>query len=96
MRKRGGDVVKISELFEKYKKTLKAPQKTVINVFQEVVKDILSFDIPFEKIQYSPNTKVLFVGMHGPGKSEVLLHKDEILLHMKGRLGEKSAPLDVV
>lgn len=90
-----GEMVQVSGLFEKYKKSLIAPQKTVIDTFCEVVEDILSVSVPKNKIKYSTSTKTLSI-IGGALKSEVQLHKNEILIHMKGRLGEKSAPKEIL
>ena len=64
--------------------------------FREVVRDVLHFELPKEKCSYSVSTKTLKIIHSGPLKSEILLKKKEILLHLKGRLGEKSAPEDIV
>ena len=37
-----GDIVKVSDLFETYKKRLHAPQGTVIKTFKEVASDLLA------------------------------------------------------
>ncbi|MFT5037180.1 MAG: hypothetical protein ACI9VM_000757 [Candidatus Azotimanducaceae bacterium] len=96
MRKGRGEVIKIGDLFDKYRKTLKAPQGSVIKVFCEVVFELLTIEINKERIKYSPSTKILSLATGGPLKSEIQLHKKEILTHMKGRLGEKSAPKDIL
>ncbi|MEX0930739.1 MAG: hypothetical protein WDZ68_00420 [Candidatus Paceibacterota bacterium] len=92
MRKGRGEVKKVGDLFEKYKKTLIAPQKTVINAFIEVVGDMFNIEIDPARVKYTPSTKTLSVAVQGPLKSELQLRRDEILTHMKGRLGEKNAP----
>ena len=92
MRKGRGEIKKVGDLFEKYKKTLKAPQGTVIEAFREVLSELLSIEISKDKVKYSPATKTLSVTQGGPLRSEIRLHQEEILAHMKGRLGEKSAP----
>lgn len=87
--------MKVGGLFEKYKNTLIAPQKTITDAFCEVVEDILSVSVPKNKVKYSVGTKTLSVS-GGALKSEIQLHKDEILAHMKGRLGEKNAPKEIL
>lgn len=96
MRKGRGEVMKIGDLFGKYRKTLKAPQGTVIDVFKEIIFEVLSIEIEKDTVKYSPSTKILSMSIGGPLKSEIKLHKEEILAHMKGRLGEKSAPVDIL
>lgn len=96
MRKGRGEIVKLGDLFEKYRKNLKAPEKTIIVAFEEVVLDLFEIKIPKGKVKYSPASKTISIIGGGPLKSEINLHKEEILLHMKGRLGEKSAPKEIL
>ena len=97
MRKKGrGDIVKVGDLFEVYTKRLKAPQGTVITTFREVVKDLLDVSIDKKQCAYTVATKTFKITAPGPLKSEILIRKREILMHMKGRLGEKSAPTEII
>lgn len=96
MRKGRGEIIKLSTLFEKYKKILRAPQGTVIESFQDIVRELFKIDIPKSKIKYTVYSKTLSVAVRGPLKSEIQLHKQEIINHLKGRLGEQSAPSDIV
>lgn len=96
MRKGRGEITKLSTLFEKYKKTLKAPQGVITDCFIEVVSELVKIDIPKESLKYSVHTRTLSVRVSGPLKSEIQLRKKEILNHMKGRLGEQSAPLEIL
>lgn len=94
-RKGRGEMIHLGGLFEKYKKTLIAPQKTIIDTFCEVVEDLLSVSVPKNKIKYSTSSKTLSI-TGGALKSEIKIHKEEILAHMKGRLGEKNAPKEIL
>jgi len=96
MRKGRGEITKLSTLFEKYKKTLKAPQGVVTDCFKEVIAELFSIHIPTQNIKYSVFNKTLSVTVQGPLKSEIRLRKKEILNHMKGRLGEQSAPSEIL
>ena len=96
MRKGRGEIKRVSDLFEKYRKTLIAPQKTVIGAFVEVVDDVLGIKLKPESVRYAPGSKTLSVATHGPLKSEIRLHKDELITHLKGRLGEKNAPTTIL
>ncbi len=87
-----GEIKKVSDLFEKYKRVLKAPQGVVVDAFIEVVSDLVGIEIPKDRISYTIHNKTLTMRISGPLKTEILLKKKEILLHMKGRLGEKNAP----
>lgn len=96
MRKGRGEITKLSTLFEKYKKTLKAPQGVVTDCFREVVAELIKFDIPKQNVTYTVFSRTLSVRVQGPLKSEIQMRKKEILTHMKGRLGEQSAPKDII
>jgi len=82
----------ITSLFEKYKRTLKAPQGIVVEAFIEVVEDVIGVTIKQEAIKYSVGSKTLALQVSGPLKTEIKLHQEEILTHLKGRLGVQSAP----
>jgi hypothetical protein len=95
-KKDNNKATKLSDLFEKYKTTLKAPQGAVIDCFIDVVKDVIGLPIRKESIKYTVYSKTLSVSVPGPLKSEIKLHKEEILAHMKGRLGEQNAPSELI
>jgi len=96
MRKGRGEIIKLGTLFEKYKKILKAPQGIVTDCFREVVSELIKIDIPKENIKYTVHNKTLSVRVSGPLKSEIKLRSQEILTHMKGRLGAESAPSTIL
>lgn len=96
MRKGRGEIIKLSALFEKYKKTLRAPQGVIIDCFTDVVSELIKIDIAKESVTYTVHSKTLSVRVSGPLKSEIRLRKKEILNHMKGRLGEQSAPKEIL
>lgn len=96
MRQGRGQITKLSDLFDKYKKTLKAPQGVVVSCFVEVVEDLIGIPVAKKDVKYTVYTKTLAVRVQGPLKSEILLRKKEILSHMKGRLGEGSSPLEIL
>lgn len=96
MRKGRGEITKLSALFEKYKQTLRAPQGTVVDCFCEVVQDLVGVSVNKNDVSYSVHTQTLSLRVRGPLKSEIKLRKKEILTHMKGRLGAKSAPVEIL
>ena len=93
---RGEGIKKISLLFEAYRKRLRAPQRTVEDAFREVVHDVCGFDIKKEYVSYKPASRTLMITAPGPMKTEILLKKDEVLAHLKGRLGLSSAPKNIL
>jgi len=88
--------VKINQLFETYKKRLQAPQKTVIKTLQEIIRDLLGFEIEKDHCSYNVFNKTLTLNISGTKKTEILIRKEEILNHLKGRLGQKSAPKEII
>jgi len=93
---RGENIKKVSDLFEKYRQRLVAPEASVINAFVEVVQDLLELDLNPKKVSYNPATKVIAINGGGPLKSEIKLQQKEILAHLKARLGDKSAPKTIL
>lgn len=93
---RGEGIKPLGSLFDVYKKKLKAPQGHVIDVFCETIDDLYGFSIKKEEVKYSSYSKTLSLQTSGMIKTEVLLHKKEILTHLRGRLGDKSAPKEII
>jgi len=93
---RGEGIKKLSDLFAKYRTTLHAPQATVINVAIEVITDVVGVTLTNAQVSYTPHNKLLVLRAPGLVRSEVLLVKSDILNHLKGRLGEKAAPVDIL
>ena len=95
-KKRGEGITHVSKLFEKYMKTIKAPQGTVVKEFVDLVDDLCQIKIKPEQCTYSVATKTMKLTVSGMVKTEILLRKKEVLAHMKGRLGEKGAPTEIL
>lgn len=91
-----GELKKVSSLFDKYKKTLVAPESSVVVAFLEVVDDLLAIKVQRTKVRYSPSSRTLSLMGSGSLRSEIKMREAEILTHLKGRLGEKSAPKRVM
>lgn len=97
MKKRGEGIIRVSTLFEKYKKTLRAPEKSVTNQFLITVREIFpQLTIKESQCLYSPQTKTLSIQISGPVKTEIILKKETILLKMKDALGERSVPRNIL
>lgn len=95
-KKRGQGIVKVADLFEKYRKTLTAPQGVVVTAFQEVIFDLLGVRIEKEQCNYQVGSKTLSVQVPGMIKSEIKLQKKLILQKMAEKLGAKSAPTEIL
>ena len=91
-----GELKSVSSLFDRYKKTLVAPESSVVTAFLEVVDDLLSVKVVKEKVRYSPSSRTLSLLGLGSLRSEIKMREEEILVHLRGRLGEKSAPKRVL
>lgn len=96
LKKRGAGVTHVSKLFEKYTKTLQAPQKIVVTECIDVINDLFNIKIPREQCVYSVRSKTLSIHTKGVIKTEITLRKKDILNHLKARLGEKSAPNEIL
>ncbi len=96
MRGKDRQLRSINSLFDTYKKRLKAPQKVVVEAFCEVVEDLFGVTVPAERVQYKPASKTLSVAISGVLKSELKMREQEVLTHLRGRLGEKSAPTTIL
>jgi hypothetical protein len=91
-----GQLVKVNDLFEIYRKRLRAPEGSVKSVVIEVVSDLFGVTLTPAQIGYTPGSKILTIKAPGTIKTEMRLRKNEILAHLAGRLGEKSAPTEIV
>lgn len=93
---RGEGIKHITNLFDSYRKRLVAPKRSVIEAFVEVVADLYGFTVMPEEVLYTPASRTLSLRTAGPLKTEILFRKEEILTHLMGRLGQKSAPSDII
>ncbi len=92
MAKRDGEMKALSSLFTRYKDKLKAPQKTVIDVTIEVIFDVTGLVVDPKRCTYTVSSKTLNLGVPSLLKQEIKMHHEEIMMHLKGRLGEYSVP----
>ncbi len=93
---RGEGIKKLSDLFDKYKNTLKAPQASVVKAFCEVVDEVLDITIEPTDIKYNVYNKTINLRVSGIIKTEIKIHQEEILAHLKGRLGVDNAPKTIL
>jgi hypothetical protein len=92
MKSRRGEIIKVADLFEKYKKVLKAPQSSVVKEVIEVIADITGVTLGPKYIKYAVHSRTISITAPAILKQEIKLHQDEILIHLKARLGENSVP----
>lgn len=95
-RQRGNGIVKISDLFKKYRDTLSAPQGVVVNAFIVVIEERFGVALRKDQCTYSVASKTLTVRISGMVKTEILLQKQSILKKLVEILGAKSAPKEIL
>jgi hypothetical protein len=87
---------RVGDLFEKYRKTLKAPQGSVEKVAIEVVGSVTGFKLKPEQVTYTVATRTLHLKIPGLLKSEIKFHHQAILTIMREKLGEQACPLIIL
>lgn len=89
---RGEGIKSLSSLFDAYKKRFKAPQASVVQCFIEVVDEVVGIQLPTEKVTYKTYDRTIILTVSSVLKQEVLLHQEELLAHVKARLGSENSP----
>lgn len=92
MFKRRGEITAVKDLFEKYRKHLQAPQKSVELEAIRVIGEVTTLTLKEHQVAYTVSTRTLALRVPSLLRQELKLHQAEILLELKTRLGEKSAP----
>ncbi len=92
MPKRRGEIVAVRDLFEKYRKTLQAPQKSVELESIRVIGEVTGIKISEQQIKYTPSTRTLAILAPSLIKQELKFKHEAILKELKKRLGVKSSP----
>jgi hypothetical protein len=85
----------INSLFDRYKQQLRPPQKVVVDEVIEVIEDLFTITLEPSRIEYKSYEKCIYLRVSGVLKSELLLRKDEILAHIRARLGVNQGPTDI-
>lgn len=88
--------MRISNLFDKYKKLLKAPQGTVVQAVIDTMKDMYGISLKKEQCTYQVHSKTLSLHVGGPLKSEITLNKSKILAEIGKRIGVENAPKQIL
>lgn len=92
MLKRRGEIVAVRDLFEKYRKTLQAPQKTVELEAIRVIGELIHITLKEHQVVYTPSSRILAIKAPSILKQEVALQREAVLSELKRRLGAKNAP----
>lgn len=83
MEKRRGELVRVSVLFDKYLKNLKAPQKTVEKAALDAIEAILGLRLLPEQIEYTVATKTLYIKAPALIRSEIKINAEQINKHLQ-------------
>lgn len=92
MAKKRGEITPIKNLFEKYRKVLRAPQKTVETEVIRVVGELTGIKLKEEQVSYKVSGRTLSIQASSLVKQELRFHHEAILRELKERLGEKNSP----
>ncbi len=96
-KQRGEGIVRAGALFEKYKKILRAPERSVVDAFiTAVAGGVPNIHITQNQCVYNPRTRTLTLKMSGPLRTEILINKREILSKMQDVLGPQNTPREIV
>jgi hypothetical protein len=96
-KKKGGhEATRISNLFSKYIKLLKAPQGTVVNACIDVIEEVYGITMRKDQCVYQVSSKTLTVHLSGPLKSEIALNKKVILEEVGKRIGVENTPKNIL
>ena len=90
--KKRGEITAVRDLFEKYRKHLQAPQKSVELEAIRVIGEITQLTLKEHQVAYTVSTRTLSLQVPSLLKQELKRHQADILQELKARLGEKSAP----
>ncbi len=96
MLKRRGEITAVKDLFEKYRKTLQAPQKTVELEAIRVIGEITNLKLKEEQVSYTVSTRVLSVNAPSLIKQELKIKHNSIIDELKKRLGVKNSPQTIL
>ncbi|MCB9810735.1 MAG: hypothetical protein H6779_02810 [Candidatus Nomurabacteria bacterium] len=94
--KRRGEIVAVKDLFEKYRRTLQAPQKTVELEAVRVIGEISGLKLTEKQVKYTPASRTLAITASSLIKQELRFHCQAILEELKKRLGTKNAPQSIL
>jgi hypothetical protein len=89
--KRESGLKHLNNLFDRYRTKLVAPERVVVETAVVVIAELYALTVTPAQLRYTPATRTLHI-KHGMLRSELLPHRDELLRHLKNRLGSKSAP----
>jgi hypothetical protein len=91
-RPRRGELVKVESLFERYRKTLKAPQSSVEKIARTVIYKQTGYNLSSTQVSYTVATRTLHLRVPSLLRQHILLKQREILTVVETLLPTGSAP----
>ncbi len=86
---------KIGDLFLKYKKNLKPPQKTVEKACIDKIFEITGFKLEPNQVIYTLSTRTVFLKIPSILKSEIKFHYQKVLDDLEKDLGKLNSPKQI-
>lgn len=96
MKERRGELIKLSALFDKYIKTLKAPQKTVEKAACAAIFEITGLQLTAEQVHYTVSTQTLFVNAPSMMRTEIKIKTTEIVSALEATLGKNQSTVHLL
>ncbi len=96
MFKKHGEVVRVGDLFAKYKNILQPPQKSVELESIRVIGEVANIKLSERQVEYTPSSRVLAIKASSLLKQEVKMKNRAILDELKDRLGAKNCPKHIL
>lgn len=94
--KRRGEITPVRDLFAKYRKNLQAPQKTVELEVIRLIGESYGINLREDQVTYTVNNRTVAFLVSSILRQELKKHHKDILDKLKARLGEKSAPHNII
>ena len=86
---------RLGDLFERYRKRIKAPQASVEKECLIIINELMQFDLKTSQIEYTVSSRTLSLRIPSVLRTEILLKKTEILEKLKAHLGADNCPTHI-
>ncbi len=89
-------MVAVRDLFQKYKNTLIAPQKTIELEAVRVLGEVCNLKLKEEQVKYTPSSRTLVFVVSSLLKQAMKINQNKIFTELKKRLGPKNSPTTIL
>lgn len=96
MKERRGELIKLSALFDKYIKTLKAPQRTVEKAACTAIYEVTGLLLRVEQVTYTVSTQRLYVNAPALIRSEIKIKNEAIMQALATSLGKSQSTVHLL